>query len=93
MENLETDLTDAVIANSPDAVTYMRNIYMMRRMNFIRLVDDRKMRATVAYRMGIKGVSWFSQLLNDDVAFNEKTARRIEVAMGLKFGALDKRSW
>jgi hypothetical protein len=93
MENLETGLTDELIASSPDAATYIARIYMMRRMNFIRLVDEKNLRGTVAYAMGIKSASWFSQLLNDRVAFNEKTARRIEAAVGMPFGTLDKRSW
>lgn len=93
MAAIDTDLTDEILANSPDPQTYIENMYEMRRLNFIRLVDQKALRSDVAYRMGIKSTSWFSQLLNDTVAFNEKTARRIEASAGLPFGTLDKRSW
>jgi hypothetical protein len=91
--NFEEVITDEYLAKSADPESYLSNLYMMRRINFIKLITDRGLRTSVSYRMGISGDSWFSQLMNTNTAFNEKTARRIEASADLPFGTLDKRSW
>lgn len=71
------------------AEEYLEATYRCRRKNLRNLVETFETHTEAAKEIGISRFR-ISNLLTKDIAFPEKTARRIEELFGLEMGSLDR---